>query len=674
MRELIAYLTQRPEGLGFVLLSGIDRTLVELFDKPDQLLPKPYRIFFHDEAETPAVGFPVRNSPAVAELHARLDRWVSEELACQADRSAPREKAHQALTAYSSTLSRLAENAMLSNMLADYHGIFWLAHSQELAKQFSTIPRRLGALDTQLARTSGDAIKYRVYARWSSEVREAMTRLCTRLAPTLEGEQDRAMAFVRLLLDNVLILTEEFVGPDLREIRSFISGYLQRDVNPIKDSVERLRKLSAQLVSSDPAFRGAVSLFGVEGTGGIPIALVLDRRFQEYVLRHPSAEGLLSRDERDQLAILSRRLSEFSILYQLRRGIVWMTSHADGMITSSDRRGTVYSRATRPIDFGRPGVVDPMVWRFGLMYDLAAFAETLGELARGGAKEEMASYRQMVQFQRRMESIAERHRLQFEKFLGDGAFYTTRRAIRLIRAGIEIQRLYAEMRAGGFPFNRGIRIAMNYGYYRLLPMKGSGLQTDRSMEFYGPGIVELSRLTTGKATKEIEELQSFLVVHGYEPDHVQKFFAPLAQGVDTVDHAMHAREFYAYVNANGHLVNEGIVASSSLLSELSNELQQDQVPLTRVQTVWGNCVAFPSGLPATPLIAARILGTVSLKGLGKIEIGEILPLMDAQSSADPIDPAVSLLTAIRTDHMESATADRPASDHAVELDPFPEFD
>lgn len=657
MRELIAYLTQRPEGLGFVLVSGIDRTLLELFDKPDQLLPKPYRIFYADEAETPVVGFPVRNSPAVAELNARLDRWMSEELACQVDRSVPREKAQQALTAYATTLSRLAENAMLSNMLADYHGIFWLAHSQELAKQFSTIPRRLGALDTQLARTNGDAIKYRVYSRWSTEVRDAMTRLCSRLAPALEGEQERAMAFFRLLLDNVLILTEEFIGPDLREIKSFISGYLQRDVHPIKDSVERLRKLAGQLVETDAAFRGAVSLFGIDPTAGIPIALVLDRRFQEFVLRHPAAEGLLNRDDRDQLAILSRRLAEFSILYQLRRGIIWLASQADGMVTSSDRRGTVYSRSTRPIDFGRPGVVDPMVWRFGLMYDLAAFAETLGALARSGPREEMASYRQMVQFQRRIESIAERHRLQFEKFLGDGAFYTTRGATRLVRAAIEIQRLYAEMRSGGFPFNRGIRIALNFGYYRLLPMKGGGLQTERTMEFYGPGIVELSRLTTGKATREIEELQSFLVVHGYEPDHVQKFFAPLAKGVDIVDHAMHAREFYAYLNPNGHLVNEGIVASSSLLGELSAELEQDQTPLSRVQTVWGSCIAFPAGLSSTPLIGVRIIGTVALKGLGKIQIGEIFPLIDAPSSSEPLEPGSTLLDAARADHMDSESAE-----------------
>src|SRR5213076_3431125 len=106
---------------------------------------------------------------------------------------------------------------------------------------------------------------------------------------------------------------------------------------------------------------------------------------------------------------------------------------------------------------------------------------------RSGQKSEVSSYRQMVLFQRKLDSIAERHSLVFEKFLGDGAFYTTRRALRLVRAAIEIQRFYAEMRRKGFAFNKGLRIAVNYGYYRLLPMKGSG--AERITEFYGPGIV-----------------------------------------------------------------------------------------------------------------------------------------------------------------------------------------
>src|SRR5207237_1874978 len=137
------------------------------------------------------------------------------------------------------------------------------------------------------------------------------------------------------------------------------------------------------------------------------------------------------------------------------------------------RSSMVYSRSTRPMDFGRPGVIDPLVHRFGLIYDISAFSETLGNIRRGGGKMEVSSYRQMLLFQRKLESIAARHHLIFEKFLGDGAFYTTRRALRLLRAAVEIQRCYADVRRKGFAFNKGVRIALNFGYYRLLPMKGS---------------------------------------------------------------------------------------------------------------------------------------------------------------------------------------------------------
>ena len=144
------------------------------------------------------------------------------------------------------------------------------------------------------------------------------------------------------------------------------------------------------------------------------------------------------------------------------------------------------------------------------------------------------------------------------------------------------------MKRKGFAFNKGLRIALNYGYYRLLPMKTSFDSNERITEFYGPGIVELSRLTTGKANKEIEEIGEFLIAHGYEQAKVQQFFAPLARGVDVIDHKEHAREYYAYLDANNHLVNEGIVASMALLQELSNELADEGTALFRVKTSWGD--------------------------------------------------------------------------------------
>ena len=625
MKSLISYLGARPDVTTFLLPADLERTLRELFTRPEGLLPEPYKLFPADETQPPVLGFPVAEALVMKELDTKLDRWLSEETSCQVNRAASKEKSQAAMSAYVSQLMKVAENALVSNVLTDYHAVFWLAHSMDLARHFANIPRRVSAIDVQAGRALGDTLKYRIFGRWVSETREQMTQLAARTAPLLEGEEQRGLQFFRLLQDDVLILTEEFIGPDLRELRNFVSGYLRRDFQGFRDAFDRLRSTATELLQKERTFRAALPLFGVNADNGITLALLLDPRFETFLFDHPAAQNAVSREEREQFQLIARRVREFAVLNQLRRGITWMTTQPDGQIVSADRRtGMTYSRSTRPMDFGRSGVLDPMVHRFGMIYDITAFSEILGNIRRGGGKEEMRSYRQMLLFQRKLDNIAERHLLQFEKFLGDGAFYTTRRASRLVRAGIEIQRFYAEMKRKGFAFNKGLRVALNYGYYRLLPMKTSYDSNERITEFYGPGIVELSRLTTGKANKEIEEIAEFLIAHGYEQANVQQFFAPLARGVDVVDHKEQAREYYAYLDANNHLVNEGIVASMALLHELSNELSDEGTALFKVKTRWGNYIAFAPAVAGVELIGTRLIGNVSLKGLDNIDVGELV--------------------------------------------------
>ncbi|HEX8617304.1 MAG TPA: hypothetical protein VF911_06950, partial [Thermoanaerobaculia bacterium] len=682
MKALITYLTARPDAATFLLPHDLERTLRELFGRPETLLPQPYKIFPADETQPPSLGFPLAESPLMKELDAKLDRWLGEETACQVNRAASKEKAQLALTAYASQLIKVAENALTSNVLSDFHAIFWLAHSFDLAKQFANIPRRVSAIDIQAGRALGDTLKYRIFGRWVSETREQMAQLATRVAPLLEGEEQRALQFFRLLQDNVLILTEEFVGPDLRELRNFVSGCLRRDFQGFRDSFEKLRNTAKDLVQRDRTFRAALPLFHVNPESGVPLALLLDPRFETYLFDHPSAENVLNREERDQFHLIARRVREFAVLNQLRRGITWMATQPDGQIVSADRaRGTAYSRSTRPLDFGRAGVVDPMVHRFGIIYDISAFSETLGNIRRGGGKEELRSYRQMLLFQRKLDTIAERHVLQFEKFLGDGAFYTTRRALRLVRAAVEIQRFYSDMKRKGFAFNKGLRIALNYGYYRLLPMRVSPDSTEKITEFYGPGIVELSRLTTGKANKEIEEIGAFLVAHGYDSAKVQQFFAPLATGVDVIDKKEQEREFYAYLDANNHLVNEGIVASVELLQELSNELGHESQQLFRIKVPWGSYVGFAPGMPNVDYIGVRLIGNVSLKGLDNIDVAELVPFGSSDvEEAQPIESAESFVTVLRqhfnerreasggwaaVSHLDTTTTERLVSSEIV---------
>jgi hypothetical protein len=648
-RALLPYLVQRPDTATFLLPTELGRTIEELFPRSEHL-PQPYKIFPADETQAPILGFPVADSPAMRDLDARLDNWLSHECLWQVRRDAQsKEKTQIAFAAYTSQLTKLAENAMMANVLSDYHAVFWLVHSYDLARQFGSIPRRVSTVDTQTGRLQGDALKYRIYQKWVTETRELMTHVAAKSAPLLDGDEQRALQFIRLLQEDVLLLTEEFIGPDLRELRSFVTGYLHREFQSFRDGFERLRVAASDLLQSDRTFRASLPLFGANVDQGITIALLMDARFQAFLYENITVQNAVTREDREQFALISRRIREFAVLNQLRRGIVWLTTLPNGQLVSDRRTAGNFSRSTRPMDFGRPGVIDPMVHRFGLIYDISAFTETLGAIRRGGEKEEVRSYRQMLLFQRRLESVATRHRLVFEKFLGDGAFYTTRRALRLVRSAVEIQRFYSEMKRKGFAFNKGLRIALNYGYYRLLPMKAGDDSTDRITEFYGPGIVELSRLTTGKANKEIEEIASFLIHRGYDQSKVQAFFAPLSRGVDVVDKDQQAREYFAYMNANGNLINEGMVASLPLLQELSNELVGESQQLFRIKSQFGTYIGFNPAIAGIEYLGIRLLGMVALKGLDNIEVGELVPFAPGEAEASPIETTDPLVIVLRSE-------------------------
>ncbi|MFP5246569.1 MAG: hypothetical protein ACLGH0_07730, partial [Thermoanaerobaculia bacterium] len=426
--------------------------------------------------------------------------------------------------------------------------------------------------------------------------------------------------------------------------------YLRRDFNEFRRAFELLRAAATDLLSRDRILRRALALLGYPDAAIPHVVALLDPRVWQLLGEHPSFTPPAALSLIDTV---SQKLLEFFVVQSLRRGIIWMKTTAEGENVADDASGAVYSRAIRPMNFGRRGVVEPIVYRYGLVYDITSFTETLGEIARGGKGEEQTSYRQMLEFQRELAEITRRFGLQFEKFLGDGAFYTSRRATRSVQAAIEIQRFYSNARANGFAFNKGMRIALNYGYYRLLPMQISADGT-QIMEFYGPGIVELSRLTTGKATKELEDIQHLLLAHGYDQNEVYRFFAPLSRGVDRGDVSQQQREFYAYVNENGHLINEGIVVSIPFLRQLSTELVEDNQKMYRLRTAWSVYLGFPAAGERGGYIAIRLLGSVSLKGIGMQDIGEVVWLDATEAEISLLDEPKSLLQLLQQERNRNA--------------------
>ncbi|HEX7833139.1 MAG TPA: hypothetical protein VF787_26020, partial [Thermoanaerobaculia bacterium] len=509
------------------------------------------------------------------------------------------ERKDDLLASYRDHVVKLSRNAAESSVLADYESVFWLLHTQQTARLFTAFVRQ--AMDTGLAREEAERLRWSLQQRWALMLREHVT----------------VRGFLELVIENPLISGEMYVSPDLHELRGFATIVMRRDFGQVRLAFDSLRNSAAELLARNRLLRRAVSLLGYPDSAIPPLVMLLDPRVRQLLAEEP---GFRVDADLSLVDAVARRLLEHQLVLSLRRGIVWMKTTPEGENVADDGTTAVYSRAIRPMNFGRRGVVEPIVYRYGLVYDITSFTETLGEIARGGKGEEQTSYRQMIEFQRELADITRRHALQFEKFLGDGAFYTSRRATRTLHAAIDIQQFYASARAKGFAFNRGMRIALNYGYYRLLPMQIASDGT-QIMEFYGPGIVELSRLTTGKTTKELEELQHLLLSHGYDQQEVYRFFAPLSRGVETADVAQQRREFYAYVNENGHLINEGIVVSIPFLKQISTEVSEDRQKLYRLRAAWSTYIGVPAS-SGDGYIGLRLLGAVSLKGIGMQDIGE----------------------------------------------------
>ena len=627
--NLVRYLRQRSDAFPFRRELDLRHFVADTIGRSASMFPLPAKIFLLDELEPKGYGFPVTKSPALDDVETRLQRWLDEE---QASRGVASVRGNDLLTGYRDQVLKLARNALDSSVLADYHSVFWLLHTQQTARLFTAFARKL--VDAGVPRDDAERVRYATHAKWLTAFRESSADI---------------RGFLELVLENPLLSAEEYITPDLRELRGYFGAHLRRDYNAFRKSFDAVRATAADLLGRDKVLRRAVTLLGYPETAIPHVVAVLDSRVRELLEAHPSYNVA----DTSSIDLIAKRLLEFFIVQALRRGIIWMKTTADGENVSDDTATTQYSRAIRPMNFGRRGVVEPIVYRYGLVYDITSFTETLGEIARGGQGEEQQSYRQMLEFQRELVDISRRHGLQFEKFLGDGAFYTSRRATRCIHAAIVVQQFYSAQRARGFAFNRGMRIALNYGYYRLLPMQVS-VDGTQLMEFYGPGIVELSRLTTGKATKEVEDIQHLLLSHGYDQNEVYRFFAPLSRSVDHLNTTEQQREFYAYVNENGHLINEGIVCSIPFVRQLSTEILEDGQKVYRLRAPWSVYLGFPASSDHGGYIGIRLLGSVSLKGIGSQEIGEVVWLSAEQAEISMVDESKPLLQLLQQERHRSA--------------------
>lgn len=603
----------------------------------EKALPSPRPIFLEDESATPVHGFPILLSEGMVGLRNALRHYIATEEAVQVAvlrREAYDKRAHAgAWEKYLALLIRAVENATTSSYGRQYPAVFWLHHSLDVARTLKDTPKRILRLDLELGRRQGEAIKYRVLDRLLERVLSATYDLVHKVAgATEEVEEELFPRLLTRMRDNVLIFSEDHVGRDLAELGAYFNGSLRIDGRDLRQRLEEVLRWHAEQIETDRELLQTVThlLRADPRTDGRDL---LNRPGYLSFLAARKAYNpsrLLPPPLIQVWESLLLKLKEFELLHGLRRVLLPIEAREGRLVgcEAGSRFGIPgpvrLSSATRPLDFMEPWVVDPLVERFGMIYDLSDFSQTLSMLHRGGYASQDDAFRQMFRFQRRINRLARAHRAKLEKYLGDGAFFSAREARNLLLCAIHIQRYYTEALREGLPFDRGLRIALNFGAYRLIPMGTGQPGEGERYEFFGPGLVELARLTTGKATQEIDEIKTMLMTQGYPPATVDRFFAPLAQkNVDVVDKQEEARSFYAYINPNGTLHNNGIVITGPFLSRLDAEL--GPMPLQRGGDGERAYVAFTLETPAGPMRAGiRRLGLARLKGLEKLAVYELV--------------------------------------------------
>lgn len=613
--------------------------------------PLPQRVFLEDEEATPVLGYPVLLNEQSTALRSALDSYVREESAAELERilglKPDRRRAEVAWSQYRALLADATTNAVSSSFGRGFPSVFWLYHSIAVSRVFKQLPGEVTRRDLDLGKQHGGAIKYRVFFRYLDQVLSLTYDIVQQAAASTEDKEDEVFPSVLARMrDNVLILTEDHIGPDLRELGAYFDHCLRIDGAALRRGLQDLSAWHTEELEADGELRSLIrGLLGIDQIGN-PWHLFVRPQYVTFLTRRAGYDP--ERFLRPRLVqvweSLLLRLKEFELLADLRRYVIPTEAReqrykcAAGVIRGIGRRrkAVFLSPSTRPLDFSSPLVVDPVVRRFGLIYDITDFSSIISLLRRSGSTAQDLSFRRIFRFQRRVNRIAGEHKAQLEKYLGDGALFSGRHPRQLLAAAIRVQRYYRRMLEEDFPFNRGMRIALNYGRYRLLPIE-TGRGAHR-YEFFGHGIVELTRLVTGKTTRELDDVRNFLLAQGYSAESVERFFEPVARQSVGAGKGEQDRRFYAYLDHGGGLVNEGIVATEAFVEKI-DDLTRNQSAgrLTRGRQSW---VVFDLEDDGETLeVAVRRLGRARLKGLGEVAVLELADAADwARVGLEPLAP------------------------------------
>ncbi|MEL7061000.1 MAG: hypothetical protein AAGN46_13340, partial [Acidobacteriota bacterium] len=380
----------------FLFLQPTAAEIERLIPSAERVLPDPTRIFLEDESLDPVIGYPLLASDRLETLESGVADLLDSELEAQVARIARRgfdSKTYRARwETYRSLIAQITESCIATSQVYDFGSVFWLHHSSAVARRLNDIPKRLRRTDSALAREHGDALKYHVYDKWISRIGDVVHEVAQSLAPDLSVRPEALVpALLEPMRTNELVFTEDYIGPDLSELQSFFHGRLEIDGRNL-----RQRYSEIEIWLRDVGRHRADVRAGIDLTGGLEefadVAGVLHRRgFLRYLtaLDATPAGELLDEARLEQLERILDRVATFEVFRALRRMTVPITVEGERLVSRDRSANSTWidgpsvlelSSATRPTDFFAPQVVDPVVERFGLVYDLTDFSATISRL------------------------------------------------------------------------------------------------------------------------------------------------------------------------------------------------------------------------------------------------------------------------------------------------------
>lgn len=665
----------------FTFLRRDEEELRRVMPDAADILPVPQRIFLEDERATPLLGFPILTNERTQKLRQALEAYLERETRVQtgmfktgAIETRARDQTWQA---YRDLLGQATKNTTRSSFGRRYTSIFWLYHSIAVSRLFKELPRRVCRFDLETGRQHGEAIKYQVFDRFLDRVLGLTYDAVQSVATETEEEQVGLFpGILNKMRDNLLILTEDHISPDLSELSAYLRGHLEIDPIDFRHRVQLLHEWHRARLVADPDLRSYAIHLTKLNPGEKPDQLLLRPGYLSFLAdrRDYDSKRLLDPQGVRTWESLLVKLKEFELLLALRRLVIPIREKKGHLVCQAPNpRGGGYlsqsvrlSGSTRPFEFMTPWVVDPLVRRFGLIYDIADFSAIVSVLKYSGRGEEDQSYHSIFRFQRRVNQMARLHSLKLEKYLGDGALYSGRHPRRLLAAAVHLQRFYRQALRERFPFDRGVRMALNYGQYRLLPIEEGLTDKERRYEFFGHGIIELSRLVTGKATQAIETVKRMLLSLGYSADEVEGFFRPLVERrLDLVDESEQGRDFFAYISRTGELINEGIVATDGFVGRIDPDGESAPYYLGLDGPRRYVVLTIDEGTGSL-IVGLRRLGAANLKGIESITIYEIVDGESWDVKTLPRLQSSSLNTALETISKSEELLRRSAPQPAAE--------